>query len=691
MTGPSSSAAEDAPSRRRTASRTQTIPLNRSMLRVGCTRDDITSRFAAEELIRCLRAMSGATVIPIPARQFAPADNTLWIGCMADWPSLAAPKVPDIARDDAIFIDVGSRRGIICGANPRATLIAVYRYLTELGCRWVRPGRDNEMFPILRDPLSRRVHITEQPAARHRGISIEGACSSEHVTDMVDWLPKVGMNTGMIEYTNSFIYYNNWYSKRQDPARSSTLMPDAAATELADHAVDEMKKRGLLVHRMGHGWACFVLGIPSELWDEPIQRDFGDLTRFVALFEGKRQLFRGIPRRTHLCYSQPEVQTRLAQEVVKYAIAHPEVDYIHFWLADGANHCCECEDCSRARPADLYVMILNEIDRQLAEKNLPARIAFLAYADLLWPPEKETIRNPDRFLLMFATLARSYFEPFHPAGLKEPMPPFKLNQLKFPPSQNLNFLAGWQKVFSGDSFIYDYRFMWAQYDDPGYMLLAEATALDMPSLAAVGLNGLISDQSERVFLPSALPMIAMARTLWRHDITFEHIADDYFSSAFGAEGAQCRAYLDSLSRHFDPRWLATFAPAKGTLPPGSVQRVEQSRAAPPGTLERLQQCRRIVENFRPTIERNRQSDHPVQSRSWAYLALHADICDRMAQALAAEVGGQLAEATVLWQKLEQFANIHEEECHPVFDVFLFLVSLRKRRVFNALPAHQLED
>jgi hypothetical protein len=665
---------------------------NRRIIRVASTRDDRTSQFALDELVRCLRTITAGTVVSLASRQFEPAADTIWIGCLEDFPGVPAADVADPERDDAIDIRVESRRGIISGANPRATLIATYRYLSELGCRWVRPGRDNEMFPLIRDPLSRTVRVREKPAARHRGLSIEGACSCEHVVDFVDWLPKVGMNTGMIEYTNAFIYYNNWYSRRQDPANSTRLMEDIRATELADHAVDEMKRRGLMVHRMGHGWGCFVLGIPSELWDEPITRDFGDLSRFIALFEGKRQLFRGIPRRTQLCYSQPEVRIRLAREVVKYAAAHPQVDYIHYWLGDGANHCCECEDCRKARPSDFYVMTLNEIDRLLTEQNLPNRIAFLAYADLLWPPETERIKNPDRFVLMFATLARSYFEPFDPEGLKEPVPPFVLNKLQFSSNQNLNFLAGWQKVFKGDSFIYDYRFMWAHYDDPGYMLLAQATALDMPSLAAVGLNGIVSNQSERVFVPSGLPMTVMARRLWDHDLPYESIVEDYFNSAFGRDGGLCRAYLEALTQSFDPRWISTFVPGKGTtIPPGAAQQIRQSREAPPGTVQRLAHCRRLVEEFRPVIERNRNLSDPIHERSWRYLVLHADVCDLLAQALEAEVRDRPDEAHGLWQKLDLVVNSREGEYHEAFDVFLFLISLKKRRAFNPLPSHQLED
>lgn len=164
----------------------ETRAVNRGIIRVCCVEQTPTVLFAADELVRCLRAICGASVIRIPRDKFASEADTLWVGCAAVFPGVRLVDVPDPKRDDAIHIQVETRRGIIAGANPRAVLLAVYRYLGELGCRWVRPGWDGEFFPALDDPLARAVRVTEKPSYRHRGFCIEGACSAEHVIDLVD-------------------------------------------------------------------------------------------------------------------------------------------------------------------------------------------------------------------------------------------------------------------------------------------------------------------------------------------------------------------------------------------------------------------------------------------------------------------------------------------------------------------------
>ena len=92
---------------------------------------------------------------------------------------------------------------------------------------------------------------------------------------------------------------------------------------------------------------------------------------------------KGIPINTNLCYSNPQVGSSFVQKVVDYSLAHPEVDYLHIWLADAFNNHCECDACKNHLPSDLYVHILNEIDQALTMKKLSTKIVFLLYEELL--------------------------------------------------------------------------------------------------------------------------------------------------------------------------------------------------------------------------------------------------------------------------------------------------------------------
>ena len=637
----------------------------RGSIRIQTTGDDPTIRFAGDELERLLRKMSGATAVHVPGSNLRLQPETLLLTCGPAIGDVCLPDVEDAFLDDAIVIDVRNRQGVIAGTNPRAVLIAAYRYLTELGCRWGRPGADEEMIPAVEDPLSRDVHVTESPSYRHRGLAIEGACSCEHVTDLIDWLPKVGMNTYFIEYFHGYIFFNNWYSERHKAANSAKLMPGQQAEEYAERAVEEIKRRGLLFHRAGHGWTCLPLGIQPELWDERIERDFGKMAEYIALYQGKRELYLGIPRRTNLCYSNPRVRAMVVEGIVEYAEEHPEVDYLHFWLADGSNHFCECDACRTARPSDFYVMMLNELDEALTLRELPTRIVFLIYLDLLWPPEKETIHHPDRFVLMFVPSHRPYYARFDQDESRQPLPPFILNQLEFPPGQNVDHLAAWRRVFSGDSFVFDYRFMWGQYDDPGHMAVAEVVADDTPALAWVGLNGMISDQTQRAFLPSGLAMTVLARKLWNRDVDFEDLAEDYFAHAFGPDGRRCRKYLERISEGFRARWLSGY-------------RHGETGDVPPGTIAGLREIRELIDQFQPVVEKNVGLSDPVQARSWEYLAYHADLCRILSVAIEAELVEREDDAERHWRKLASTAIEQESETNQVFDVFLFLLSLRRK-------------
>ena len=124
--------------------------------------------------------------------------------------------------------------------------------------------------------------------------------------------------------------------------------------------------------------------------------------------------------------------------------------------------------------SDLYVKMLNAVDERLSRRGLPTRIVFLIYVDLLWTNRNERIRNPDRCILMFAPITRSYSRSFAAAPDRPRVGPYRRNKLKFPRESgaNLTFRESWQCQFRGDNLDFDCHYVWDHYKDPGYYAMA---------------------------------------------------------------------------------------------------------------------------------------------------------------------------------------------------------------------------
>lgn len=180
-------------------------------------RSDSAVRFAARELRRVLQAATGSDARIRKRRKYRPAGGpAIWLGLFEDFPEQIPPDFTDDATDDAVVVRMGAEGGLIAGSNPRSVLLGVYRYLTQLGCRWVRPGKNGERIPQLDGALP-NVDIAEKASCRHRGICIEGAVSYEHVRDLVDWLAKLGFNEYFIQFREGHHFFHRWYAHDANP------------------------------------------------------------------------------------------------------------------------------------------------------------------------------------------------------------------------------------------------------------------------------------------------------------------------------------------------------------------------------------------------------------------------------------------------------------------------------------------
>lgn len=611
-----------------------------------------TIRFAAEELAKYLGRMTGLDI--------AVGTDGIRLGLMAEFPQIVVPEVADPTLDDAVYINVADGRGVIAGINPRSVLIGVYRYLTAIGCRWVRPGADGEFILSLSEIPP--VKLEETPSYRHRGITIEGAVSYEHVRDMIDWLPKVGLNGYFTQFREAFEFFERWYAHTNNPLIEGHSITVEQAREYLAQAVGEIKKRGLMYHAVGHGWTCEPFGVGGLGWNR-VDEVPETARQYLAQVDGKREFWGGVPLNTNLCYGNPEVRRIIVEEIANYSAEHTEIDYVHFWLADGANNHCECDLCKDTRPADFYVKMLNELDDALTAKGLDTRIVFLIYVDLLWPPERERVTDQNRFVLMFAPITRTYSEDYEDLGALPELPPFERNKLQFPKSvaMNVSFLRAWQEWFKGDSFDFDYHLTWDHYNDPGYAQVAETINKDMRGLADIGINGMVSCQMQRTFFPTGLPMVTMGWTLWDGNLPLEEAASEYYRAAFGPDADQAREYLEAVTRLFDPVYMRDEAGA-----------VSEAAAA------NLAQVPDVADRFLPVIERNLGVENECWARSWFYLRHSTEICRLLAEAYGARAHGDKAAAHEAWERTKLYVHEHEMELHPVLDVLFFVLTQQGR-------------
>jgi class 3 adenylate cyclase len=627
-----------------------------------------TLRFAASELQRCLNRMNGDPLARIVERpRYQPTEPGIWLGLFPDVGLNAQSAHP---LDDEIHIAVEGANGLagpyglIAGSNPRSVLMAAYRYLWALGCRWLRPGPEGEFIPRA-DPDAMDIHLHEVPAYRHRAVCIEGAVSLENVLDMVDWLPKLGLSGYFMQFREGFTFFDRWYRHQNNPLKTPEPFTVEQARSFTRHMEEELQKRGLAYHAIGHGWTCEAFGIPCLGWDqEPGRLWPPEFLRIVAEVNGKRSVPWDIASIAALCYSDPLVQEKLADCVEEYAAAHPQIDLLHVWLDDGFNNKCECPNCRTHRPADDYIQILNAIDECLTRGGLPHKIVFLAYVDMLWPPETERLQNPDRFVFMFAPISRTYRQAMKASAPLSPLPPFERNHLQFPSDIPglLSFLQSWQAVFQGDSFVYDYHLISSglYQQDPGLMNLARLLSEDVQSLKNLGLNGMVSCQLQRVFFPTGLAMYAMARTLWDDSLDFDSLAEEYFTAAFGSHGMQVQAYLLKLAGLLDFGWL------------GSME-----EAVPEDVSARCRSAMAVITRFLPLIQQHMWNQDICHTRSWQYLFLHAQVTRLLIHILLAKTKGQAKQVQRNWQTLKQLVCQHEDELQPVLDVWAFVSAYEK--------------
>ncbi|MFB5516133.1 MULTISPECIES: DUF4838 domain-containing protein [Enterococcus] len=567
--------------------------------------------------------------------------------------------VDDNTSLDEIVISLADGKGRITANSEVGLLIALYRLFKEVGVRYLRPGRDQEVLPMLDFEAfsTMKIDIRETASFKHRGVCIEGADSFENIRNFIDWLPKIGMNSFFIQFENPYSFFKRWYEHEFNPYLEKEPFSNEIAEAMSDKIDHEIEIRGLQHHRVGHGWTGEVLGYSSKFgWESGLTLP-EEKKPLVAELNGKRELYDTAPILTSLDFANPEVGKKMVASIVKYAKERQDVDYLHVWLSDARNNICECTECQKNLPSDQYVRILNQLDEALTEAGLNTKICFLLYHELLFAPKKETIHNPERFTMMFAPITRtfekSYADVDYENGIPEPKP-YVRNQIVLPNSleENLSYLFSWQNQFKGDSFVYDYPLGRAHYGDLGYMKISRIISRDIKYLDKLHLHGYISCQELRAGFPHNFPNYIMGEMLWNKETDYEVVLADYFRHMYGEDWEQVTEYLEQLSQYSSCDHFNAIGP----------------RVAPDLKL-RYQTAIYLAQGSLTLIEKNTQEKTGVVKAQWLQLGYHREYTEKLGKSLALLSEGRYQPAQLAWRDFLDFIRRNEENFQPNLDVY----------------------
>lgn len=633
-----------------------------------------TISFAAAELAKYLRLLSACPVLCDVRTASAPSCDGITVGLFSD----LSIDVDDAAAGensnshDAIHVEVKNGKGVIAGSNPRSVLLAVYRLLHGVGCRWVRPGADGEFLPRI-DLASISISLREAASLRHRVICIEGATSLENVVDIIDWAPKVGFSGYFMQFPDGYAFFDRWYSHTGHPHGVAEPFSTETARAFTIRIEEELRRRGFDYHAIGHGWHARAIGIDVSHWNPVHAPPSAQITSMLAEVDGRRDYRWDRPMITSLCFSQDEVRRRMVDVIVKHAVEHPEVDYLHVWIDDGFGNKCACEECIKVKPSDLYVRMLHELDNALTASGCDMRIVFIGYTDLLWPPDETAAPlDAERFSFVYANRRGSFPEPLdHAYADASELPPFVHNR-----NERMNDAAGfaaplraWQKYFAGDSMLFEYYS--GHFDQ---VPLARTIHDDVGRLSGMGLNGIVNCQRQRVFFPTGLANYVLGQTLWNTSIDPEETINDYHAAAFGADSALAKEFIK----------LTVEETEKAVGPHGGPLK------ARPDADAHLDKLEKLVSGFRVVCDRNLHSSNPCHARSWYYLSWYMCVVEELSHVYRAIAVGDRAETLKAWKNARAWLFENEHCYQAVFDVWSFC-STYDRLVLDGFCSAAPED
>lgn len=628
-------------------------------------RDHHIVDFAAEELKKYLQMM----LLDCGEVQIVSGggEDGFRLGLLEDFGIAFEGK--DARFDDVVHIGTGKDGGVLAGSNPRSVLFAVYRYLKLLGCRFFAPGPDGELIPLKNELEPKTYH--KMADFRMRGHTVEGRPDIHNVIDYLDYHAKMELNRFALLQTQNYLFrgYRHELLEKHNPPEPITYDTVKQWNRMLEA---EAEKRGQMMNGGSHDFIPQVYDISPADCDRYRSGELQpteEAKSRMAMLGGKRDLYRSNPGFTNFCMSREDLQDKYVNLILDFIHTHPQYDVISCPLADLPRNHCECENCKKLRPTDFLLQMLNKLDAKLTAEGIPTRLSFSSYVDQQFAPLKERFNNPDRFIMCYPPISRTYAASITKDSVFPPVVEYERNAWKSPRSveEGLAYFKEWQKIFNGECFTFEYHFYVHQYRDPGMMSMTRRLMADIRSLKLLKMDGYLEDGSNKSFFPNGLLSYIYAEGLIDEHLDVEAAIRDYFQAAYGEDWQSALDYFETMSRLFDHAYMC------GDRPTDKAHSIYYD----PSRVKNFDEVIALCEKGRAMSAAHRVMPERMQSVHWQLMNWHADWCTAVAKVMKEKCVGNDEAALAQWTEFVEEFSRYDAKLTRWFDMSLATLSFNR--------------
>jgi hypothetical protein len=461
---------------------------------------------------------------------------------------LSEGNIPETEQSYYIrsFIDDNRVITIIEGAGRIGTLYGVYRYLEELGVKFIGLGEKGTILPVSYVPIPSDLKIIENPSYLTRGFYTWNDRKTDR--EFFLWMARNKLNYWTVE----------------------------------NQPVKLLKKLGLKLSVGGHRTQGIVFNSDDEYpynhpkfkndESKPVDNykvgneysgdtnNDGKLSYFEAhpewygMKDGKRIKItysdNASQTGTNFCTSNEDARTEFAKRITQQLISGEwkYVDLFEFWLFDGGpNLWCTCDRCKQAgdsysdRLLNVTYDILKELNRvrQSGKLNRRVEVSSIAYHATLDPPTKPLPEDYDykNSSITFFPIGRCYVHSFADPACTE------INQ------RQLKSFQGWtmgnRRYYQGSVFLGEYYNVSSFKNMP--TVFSKIMAADIPWYYRNGARQFhYMHTPDTLWGSLTLNQYLMGKLLWNINSDSRIILDNYFSNYYPTTSKTSRKYYEQL-------------------------------------------------------------------------------------------------------------------------------------------------